>query len=246
VDTGNERALHFGTEPRQSAMDLSKPNALLLTYTHAMMATLLLNPSPKRVMVIGLGGGSLVKFLLHHFPNCHIDVVEYRQDVVATAQQFFGVPKDDLRLNIMLGDGYAYLSHCFHNTDISYDLIMVDAFDDEGMVSSIISQSFFDSCAGVLTSEGVFSMNLWGSDRASFNMVMQRMNRSFYDRTMLLPVENKGNVIAMATHYDVKHADLKRLRPLAERWEMTYQINLPKSLKNLISQNRNFIARLFA
>jgi spermidine synthase len=63
---------------------------------------------------------------------------------------------------------------------------------------------------------------------------------------MLLPVENKGNIIAVATHYDVKYADLKQLRETAEAWEVQYQINLPKSLQNLIRQNRNFIARLFA
>jgi spermidine synthase len=246
VDSGRERALHFGTSPRQSAMDLSHPHALLLTYTHAMMAALLLNPAPKRVMMIGLGGGSLVKFLLHHFPDCHIDVVEYRQDVVEVAQRFFHVPTDESRLNIMLGDGAAHMRHCFMDTDLSYDLIMVDAYDHTGMDSSVSAQGFFDTCAGVLTTEGVFSINLWGSDRADFNTILQRINRSFFDRTMLLPVENKGNIIAVATHYDVKYADLKQLRETAEAWEVQYQINLPKSLQNLIRQNRNFIARLFA
>lgn len=63
---------------------------------------------------------------------------------------------------------------------------------------------------------------------------------------MLLPVENKGNVIALATQFEVNHRDLKLLRAEVDEWEMRYRINLPKALQNLIRQNRNFISRLFA
>lgn len=62
VDNGDSRSLHFGTYPRQSSMRLSDPAHLALSYTQSMMGCLLLNPIPRRVLVIGLGGGSLVKF----------------------------------------------------------------------------------------------------------------------------------------------------------------------------------------
>jgi spermidine synthase len=63
---------------------------------------------------------------------------------------------------------------------------------------------------------------------------------------MILPVENKGNVIALATNFYVKHSDLKQLRPQVDVMEMQFNVNLPRSLQNLIRQNRNFISRLFA
>lgn len=246
VDSGDSRSLHFGTYPRQSSMRLSDPVYLDLSYTQAMMGCLLLNHSPRRVLVIGLGGGSLVKFLLYHFPRCKIDVIEYRRDVIEVAQQFFGVPVDEPRLNIMLGDGYQHVSKLFYETDLSYDLIMVDAYDHNGMAASVGVQAFFDACVGIMTVDGVMSINLWGSDRAGFNTTMQRVNQSFAGRSMLLPVENKGNVIALAMTFDVKHQDLKALRQHVDGWEMQYQINLPRALQNLIRQNRNFISRLFA
>ncbi|MBE9533146.1 MAG: spermidine synthase, partial [Proteobacteria bacterium] len=87
VDLGDTRSMHFGTFPRQSSMSLRTPYTLELTYTEAMMACLLLNPNPRKILVVGLGGGSLVKFLLHHFPDCEIDVIEYRQDVVDVAHR---------------------------------------------------------------------------------------------------------------------------------------------------------------
>lgn len=246
VDSGDSRSLHFGTYPRQSSMRISDPSFLELTYTQAMMASLLLNPAPRRVLVVGLGGGSLVKFLLHHFPACQIDVVEYRRDVIDVAQRYFGVPVNDARLNIMQADGYLHVSQLFYETDLSYDLLLVDAYDHNGMAASVGVQAFFDACAGIMTADGVMSINLWGSDRPTFNTTMQRINQSFEQRSMILPVENKGNVIALATQFEVNHGDLKLLRRKAEEWEMRYRINLPKALQNLIRQNRNFISRLFA
>ncbi|KGM06864.1 Spermidine synthase-like protein [Methylophaga thiooxydans] len=246
VDTGDSRSMHFGTFPRQSSMRISMPHALELSYTQAMMGCLLLNPTPRRSLVVGLGGGSVVKFLLHHFPDCQVDVIEYRQDVIDVAQSYFGVPTDNPNLNIQLGDGYLHVSRCFYDTDLSYDLLLVDAYDHNGMAASVGVQAFFDACAGIMTANGVLSINLWGSERANFNTTMQRINQSFDNRAMILPVENKGNVIALATNFDVSHAQLKQLRSKVDDWEMRYQVNLPKALQNLIRQNRNFISRLFA
>lgn len=246
VDAGDSRSLHFGTFPRQSTMSLRQPHKLELTYTQAMMACLLLNPQPKRALIVGLGGGSLVKFLLHHFPDCTIDVVEYRSDVIQVAQQFFNVPANDPRLTIRQGDGYLHVKNCFYEDTASYDLVLVDAYDHTGMAASVGAQAFFDACSGILNNHGVLSINLWGSDRPLFNRTMQRINQSFANRTMLLPVENKGNVIALASHYDISHAELKKMRPYVEQMEMQYNANLPKSLQNLIRQNRSFISRLFA
>lgn len=246
VDEGDVRSLHFGTYPRQSSMRISDPSALELSYTQAMMGCLLLNPNPQRVLVIGLGGGSLVKFLLRHYPQCQIDVVEYRQDVINVAQQYFNVPSDEPRLTVHLGDGYLFARNCFLESDNSYDLILVDAYDHTGMAESVGAQVFFDACSGILTVNGVLSINLWGSERGLFNEVMQRINQSFTQPAMVLPVENKGNVIALATRFDVQQARLKKIRPYVEQIELRLRIDLPKSLQNLIRQNRRFIHRLFA
>lgn len=246
VDSGDMRSLHFGTYPRQSSMRFSDPVFLELSYTQVMMGCLLLNPSPQRALVIGLGGGSLVKFLLHHFPHCQVDVVEYRRDVIEVAEHYFEVPVNHPRLDIVQGDGYLHVSRLFYETASSYDLLLVDAYDHNGMAASVGVQPFFDACNGILSADGVMGINLWGSDRPTFNTTMQRINQSFDGRAMLLPVENKGNVIALATQFEVSHRDLKQLRSSVDEWEMRYRINLPRSLQNLIRQNRNFISRLFA
>lgn len=246
VDLGNERSLHFGTYPRQSTMSLDTPHTLELTYTQSMMACLLLNSSPRRALVIGLGGGSLTKFLLHHYPNCSIDVIEFRQDVIDVAHQYFQLPRDNERLTIIKGDGYDELQSIFFSGNAEYDLVLADAYDHEGMADTVRGQAFFDACAGVLTEEGVLSVNLWGSDKALFNQSMARINRSFNNQTMILPVENKGNVIGLASKQVLSTSELKKLKPTVEQMEHKLGINLPKALHDLIRQNRSFITRLFS
>lgn len=244
VDIGDTRSLHFGSYPRQSSMSLQTPHTLELTYTHAMMAALLLNQQPERVLIIGLGGGSLVKFLLHHFPHCHIDVVEYRQDVIDVAKHYFSVPENDPRLNITLGDGFLFVKHCFYESENYYDLVLVDAYDHDGMANSVGEQAFFDACLGILSANGIMSINLWGSEKVLFDLTMQRINQSFSNRTMLVPVEDKGNIIALATMQHINAQMLKQLRHQVDELEMIFNINLPKSLQYLLRQNRSFISRL--
>ena len=89
------------------------------------------------------------------------------------------------------------------------------------------------------------SINLWGSDRPAFNKTMQRINKSFKDQSLLLPVADKGNVIALASKGVLNPSKLKKLRPLAEQLEDRLQVSLPQSLQQLIRQNRSFITRFF-
>jgi spermidine synthase len=245
VDDGDIRSLHFGTFPRQSCMSLQTPHTLELTYTEAMMAALLLNPEPERVLIVGLGGGSLVKFILHHFPNCQIDVVEYRKDVVKVAHSYFQLPENDSRLNIHIGDGYLFVQERFYQDTAAYDMLLVDAYDHVGMSASVGIQAFFDACAGLLTPNGVMSINLWGTNRPMFKQTMARINQSFEGRSLILPVEDKGNVIGLATMRLITQASLKKLKPSATQYEEKLQINLPKSLYELTRRNRPYIGKLF-
>jgi len=246
VDLGDTRSLHFGTFPRQSSMSLRVPYALELSYTEAMMAALILNPDPKRILVVGLGGGSIVKFLLHYFPACEIDVIEYRQDVIEVAQKYFGVPSDDSRLKIHHGDGYLFVQDRYYQAEKTYDMLLVDAYDHVGMSASVGVQAFFDACAGVLTSDGVMSINLWGSEHALFNQTMGRINQSFDGRTMILPVKDKGNVIGLATMLPVNIAALKRRKEFVDAQDLKFNINLSRSLHELTRRNSSIITRLFS
>src|SRR5688572_14911651 len=95
-ETPFERRMHFTNEATQSAMLFSNPDALISLYTRKMMAFLLFNPSPRHIVMIGLGGGSLAKFCHRHLPRSQITAVEIDADVIALREEFC-IPKDGER-----------------------------------------------------------------------------------------------------------------------------------------------------
>ena len=89
------RYLHFASTWVQGAMRVQRPYALELTYTREMMAGLLLRdpPWPRQALLIGLGAGSLAKFIYHRLPATRITVVEIDPD--AAHKEEIGQPSTD-------------------------------------------------------------------------------------------------------------------------------------------------------
>ena len=99
------RGLHLGSVTLQSAMRLSAPFDLELAYTRGIMAFLLLAPQARHVLAIGLGGGSIPKFIHHYLPQLQTTVVEINPQVIQVARHHFLLPPDDARLQVIEADG---------------------------------------------------------------------------------------------------------------------------------------------
>ncbi|MGR9100335.1 MAG: spermine synthase [Gammaproteobacteria bacterium] len=240
VEAGGVRSLHFGSHSRQSSMLLSDPHYLQLSYIRAMTAWLLFSDNPVNVLNVGLGGGSLVKFLLYHFPDCRVEAVEFRRSVARVAYSHFGLQKSE-RLRIYIGDGADYIRRRARREQDIYDLVLIDAFDHDGLSDSIAGQALFDDCRRILNPEGVLAINLWGSDRTIFNKVALSLNASFEGRMLLLPVKDRGNTIAFAFGEKYVRVALKEIRGRAEWLELRYGIEFPTILKDLYKKNRKTI-----
>lgn len=150
VELNGVRSLHFGSYPRQSSMRIAAPDRLQLAYVRAMTSWLLFKQTlADEALIVGLGGGSLTKHLLHHFPDCRLRVVEYRKSVVRIARSHFGLPLDP-RLKIIVDDGGRYILQRTETEREQYSLLFVDAFDHEGMAESICNETFFQACKPLL------------------------------------------------------------------------------------------------
>ncbi len=235
------RSMHFGSAPRQSSMLLRNPLFLALSYTRAMSVTLLFNSTPQRILVIGLGGGSLAKFLLQYAPQCHIDAVENRPRVVEVAQNYFKLPEDS-RLNIHIGDGGTFVRNSVNG---SYDMIFIDAFLGDGIARSICGISFFDACRQLLNSEGLLSMNLWNGDFITARDMREDIAHSFDNNTLHLPVEGKDNTVAIAANGPHLKQQLRTLRDTATMLERQTGIEYGALLRQLIRHNRRFFLTNF-
>ncbi|MFM8331403.1 MAG: hypothetical protein ACKN9T_06915, partial [Candidatus Methylumidiphilus sp.] len=153
VDSHGVRALHFGTPPRQSALSLNDPQRLELAYVRAMLSPLLFADNPQNALVIGLGGGSMARFLLEQFPACQVDAVERRAKVTLIAHAFFGLPRDP-RLRVFTADACLQVDALARQTTPAYDLILIDAYDHIGMDTSINAIGFIGGCARLLRPQG--------------------------------------------------------------------------------------------
>ncbi|MBC7781396.1 MAG: spermidine synthase [Proteobacteria bacterium] len=174
-------------------MRIADPVHLELAYTRAMMASLLFRPElPRHALSIGLGGGSLVKFLYHRLPACRLEVVECDPEVVAMARGYFSLPEDSGRLATVVADGAEHLAQR-HTAPV--DLVLVDVYDGSRQVAGCATRAFFASAARTLTPEGVCAVNFW-SNTSEFSAYRDRFLDAFSGRVLLLPAARPGNVIA--------------------------------------------------
>ena len=243
VEQQGVRSLHFGSYPKQSSMLLSDPDRLYLDYARAMSSWLLFKESPDDTLLIGLGGGSLAKHLLHHFPGCRLRAVEYRKSVVKIARSHFGLPLDP-RLKIITADGGHYLRQHTESQSEHYNLLLIDAFDHEGMAQSICNEAFFDACKAVLKRDGIMVINLWGTDKALFEQIALWLGRIFNWKILFLPVRGKGNIIGLAFNDDTPLYSLQKLRERATTLEQHYQIEFSVFLKDLKKHNSRLMSNV--
>jgi len=192
IDDGKSRYLYFNVRLMQSEMTLKAPHDLALRYTQKMMGFLLFHPRPKRIVLIGLGGGSIVKFCHRRLPGVHITAVELDPDVIALRDAFF-VPPDDERLQILEVDGAAYIEQ----TAKGIDALLVDAFDRTGFAPALANREFFENAYTKLSGNGVLVVNLAG-DKESYAGLIGEAMHVFDDQVIVISVPDDGNHILYA------------------------------------------------
>ena len=235
TETGGIRSLHLGTVTIQSSMKVKAPSELQLAYSRGMMAFLLFSNKVKNVLSIGLGGGSVPKYIYAHCTEITQTIIEINPQIIQIARSHFLVPNNDARLNVIEGDGIAYLA----NHPNSADCLMIDAFDAHGIPPDFCSQEFFDSCENTLTNAGIFVINLWGSDK-NFDIYLRRIEQSFNDKVLMLPTGKPGNIVVFGFK-DLPNLRIINLRERANMLEtnetLDHKIEFNSFLEKLCEHN---------
>lgn len=234
------RALHLGSVTIQSAMRIKDPFALELKYTRGMMCFLLFNQKVKRVLAIGLGGGSLPKYVHAYCPEIATTVLEINPKIIQIARSQFYVPENDARFNVIEGDGLAYLSA--HEN--SADVLMIDAFDSNGIPPDFCSQDFFDQCAASVQSDGILAINLWGSDK-KFDVYLQRIEQSFGGNVLILPTGKPGNIAVFGFKRTPQDLRIATLRAQAKSLQQHHKIEFLDFVETLAEHNLSNQHRIF-
>jgi len=222
------RYLHFGSSWVQGAMRIARPWALELDYTREMMASLLLRDGaswPRRALLVGLGAGSLAKFLYRHRPAARLTVVEIEPQVLATARQHFRLPEPDERLRIVIDDAACYVP----GGSSTFDLILVDGFDAAARAGALDTLPFYQACRARLDDDGIMAVNLFGRSRG-FRASVERIRAAFDGRALVFPSCDAGNAICFAAVGEPVEIPLGALKAAARRLKLDTGLNLLPTL----------------
>lgn len=155
-DDGDCYILSFATHDEQSRCLKAASHILQYDYTQAMLLVLLFC-RPKRVLLLGLGGGSLASALYHAVAGVHITAVELRTPVIEAAQRYFQLPRAK-RIELIQQDADIFL---LDNTMRKVDVIFADLYDATGTAAVQLREDFIRRCAALLKEQGWLVLNCW-------------------------------------------------------------------------------------
>jgi len=227
LDTAGMRHLYFDLNCVQSSMRLAEPNALVTAYVQKMMAFLLFNRAPRHILLIGLGGGSLVKFCYHHLPDTRLTVVEIDPKIIQL-REWFHIPPDDERLQVICEDGSEFVRH----GDCTTDVLLIDAFDRGGVAPSLASKEFYARAFRCLTPNGMLVMNLAGQ-RARFVDHVHHVREACPGPVLLVPVKDDGNVLIFAFAQPARTWTLKSAEVTADELQLKLALEFPRFLQRI-------------
>jgi spermidine synthase len=212
-----------GDEMGETQIDMRKPHSLKVPYTQTMFSNFLFEPEPKRVLIVGLGGGSMVHFLAHHCKDVQVDAVEIDAKVVEAADKFFQCRSNE-QTKIHVADGMKFIA----DTKDKYDVIYMDAFlkissatDGAGVPKSLKTEAFYKQALTKLTEKGVmvFNLNVHDGTRAD----VQLLKRVFAKATLFKAAESNYVFIGLPNHEELDRDQLRsRARELDKRFDANF------------------------
>ncbi|NQY33555.1 MAG: fused MFS/spermidine synthase [Alteromonadaceae bacterium] len=177
-DKAQLRCLKFNVKHRksnQSCFNKSNPQKLVFNYTKLLFSSLLLVDQPKRILIIGLGGGTMSNTLHQLFPDVAIDNVEIDPAVIAVARRYFSFIENDT-IHSQVQDGRIFVKRAILKKQ-KYDWIILDAFNGDYIPEHLMTKEFLEEVKGLLSAKGVLASNtfsvsdLYAHESATYHAV---------------------------------------------------------------------------
>ncbi|HWP23156.1 MAG TPA: fused MFS/spermidine synthase [Candidatus Binatia bacterium] len=216
IEEDDEARYMYFDRTLQSAMTLRDPTALRLIYSRYTSIGLTFRPDAKKMLVIGLGGGSIPKKINKEFPHIEIDAVEIDPDVVKLAKDYFQIQESN-RLRLYAQDGRLFLAR----TQNQYDIILLDAYFTDAMPFHLTTKEFFELAQRKLAPNGVIVANLISAVTGPAGRIARafvRTQRQVFPQTYVfasrrpdnVSLDTVQNVIVIATR-DKQRIDINEI-----------------------------------
>lgn len=166
TEESGRRCLLFGmrdSTSQQSCRMVRDAKWLVFPYTRMMLAGLLVNPSPQRILIVGLGGGSIPRALAELVPGSHTDVVEIDEAVVRVAENYFEFKAND-RMQVHAVDARVFIKRALARKQ-RYDMILLDAFTGDYIPEHLMTTEFLKEVQQLMGTDGVLIANTFAISR---------------------------------------------------------------------------------
>ncbi|MGJ8648261.1 MAG: spermidine synthase [Marinomonas colpomeniae] len=223
-DDGKYRILSFAEGDEQSRIRISTPHILQHEYTQAMVLPLIFC-QPKRVCILGLGGGTLLNALYHSIPSVQITAVELRQEVLDAAQMYFKLPQGK-RITLEVANAIDYLEQGLPK---KVDLLMTDIYNTDGMDRAVLQESFIENCAKNIKDDGWLALNCW-NEQKDHDELNNLIKKYFIDVSAV--DTGTGNWVIIAGKKKC-HLATKERKAIAQKLGLQLDIPLTKWLSRL-------------
>lgn len=214
VENNKKRCMRFETRRRsisnQACFDLQNKERLVFEYTQSIMAGLAYNPSPKRILVIGLGGGTLPMTFAKLLPKTEVVSVEIDPAVAELAKKYFNYSESGT-IKTAIKDGRVYIKRALKKQQ-SFDWIILDAFNGDYIPEHLLTVEFLNEAKSLLAPNGLLSANTFnGSKLYDYESVTYQ---SVFNELQILPSRTKGNRIIFACNCDKLSGQFKLNQPI--------------------------------
>lgn len=213
--TEDEEARHLRFDrSHQSAVYLADPYESAIRYPDYLHLALAANPAARSTLVLGLGGGTLVKRMWRDYAPMRVDAVEIDPVVVDVARRYFGLPEDE-RVGVFTEDARRFVQR----TAQTYDIVVIDAYYADGVPFHLTTREFFEEVDARLAPGGVVAYNVIASvegERSELFRSVYRTASGVWDHLWVFPIglgddgdlSQNRNIIVLATDADLTREEL--------------------------------------
>ncbi len=212
-----------GENMRQSVLNLRDRGQLPLVHSQYQTLGAARAGKLKRMLMVGLGGGSVSDYLLRYIPELEVISVELDPGVVAAAKKYFGVDETP-RHRIVAQDGRVFLMR--HKA--KYDIVMIDAFRGGYVPFHLLTTEFYRLLASRMEPDGVAVLNL----RAGTELFASSLATLAQTFKSLEVYQWSGNAIVLARLEPPLGPEARRARAHARQAQYKFRYDLAAMLKD--------------
>lgn len=180
---------------KQGGIYLEDPFKLYFEYCKvSLVALAFLERDPRDILFVGLGAGSLPRYLGKYYPSARIDIVEVDPEVLDVAERFFFFSETE-NMKVRIADGRSFITGARGN----YDLVFLDAYRVNDIPYHLCTVEFLEEVRGKLSERGVVVSNIVsGEKNRAFDSMVATYSKVYPHVYVFKGVSSYNNVVIAA------------------------------------------------